>query len=174
MDRWNKGISDVSSELSIEESLEGKGQPSLANLGGHQGGKKGVAGNKKIIYFKTSLKEEMLDITDMINKAIKESGKKEGFCLLFVPHTTAALFINEGYDPSVRKDISDSLNRLFPSSSSYSHLEGNSPAHIKSSIIGVSLFLPVEDGRLALGRWQSLFFAEFDGPRQREVWLWLL
>ncbi|KUK13606.1 MAG: YjbQ family protein [Synergistetes bacterium] len=133
-----------------------------------------MGGTKKVIKLRTSSKEEIIDITDRVNEAIKGFGKKEGVCLLFVPHTTAAIFVNEGYDPSVKKDIGVTLGRLIPQNLDYSHLEGNSPAHIKSSIVGISLLVPVENGQIALGRWQSVFFAEFDGPRQREVWVWLL
>lgn len=143
-------------------------------MGGYKGGKEGMARVKKVINLTTTLKEGAIEITEMINKAISESGLVEGLCFLFVPHTTAALFVNEGYDPSVVRDILASLGKLIPQRGEYSHIEGNSPAHIKSSIVGNSLVLPFENGRLVLGRWQSVFFAEFDGPRQREVWLWLL
>ncbi len=143
-------------------------------MGGYKGGKKGLAGAKKVISLRSSCKEEAIDITDLVNQVIKGSGIKEGICFLFVPHTTAALFVNEGYDPSVVKDILSSLSKLVPAEGNYAHLEGNSPAHIKSSLMGVSLLLPIEGGKLSLGRWQSVFFVEFDGPRQREVWAWLL
>lgn len=146
----------------------------MVDLGGYKGGKKGLAGTKRVINLRTSSKEEFIDITDKVNQLIREMGVEEGFCFLFVPHTTGAIFINEGYDPSVLKDVGDTLRRLIPSDLKYSHLEGNSHAHIRSSIIGVSLLMPVENSKLALGRWQSVFFAEFDGPRHREVWLWLL
>lgn len=146
----------------------------MVNLGRHKGGKEGLARTKRVISLETSSKEEFIDITDKINQLIREVGVEEGFCLLFVPHTTGAIFINEGYDPSVLKDVGDTLRRLIPPDSKYSHLEGNSHAHIRSSIIGVSLLIPIESGKLALGKWQSIFFAEFDGPRHREVWVWLL
>ncbi|MCS7233188.1 MAG: secondary thiamine-phosphate synthase enzyme YjbQ [Synergistetes bacterium] len=133
-----------------------------------------MAGAKRVINLRTSSKEEFIDITDKVNQVVKEFGARDGFCFLFVPHTTGAVFVNEGYDPSVLKDIGDTLRRLIPSGLSYSHLEGNSHAHIRSSIVGVSLLLPVENGKISLGKWQSVFFAEFDGPRSREVWVWLL
>ncbi len=145
----------------------------MAYLGGYKGGKESVGRSKKVISLRTSSKEELVDITKEVNKVIVDASFSEGLCFLYVPHTTAAVFVNEGYDPSVGTDILETLRRLIPQSISYAHLEGNSPAHIKSSIIGVSLILPVDGGKLALGRWQSVFFAEFDGPRRREVWVWL-
>ena len=125
----------------------------------------------KRLKLKTQTKRELLDITDQVAKAIRELGLGQGACLLFVPHTTAAITINENADPAVKGDILDALNRLVPTSLAYRHLEGNAHAHIQTSLIGSSVLLPVEDGRPALGTWQGILFCEFDGPRSREVWL---
>ncbi len=111
-----------------------------------------------------------IDITQRINKIIKESEVKSGICVVFVPHTTAAVTINENADPSVRKDIVDALDRTVPEKNvSYAHLEGNSPAHIKASLLGTSETILVKDGSLMLGTWQGVYFCEFDGPRRRKV-----
>jgi secondary thiamine-phosphate synthase enzyme len=101
----------------------------------------------------------------------KNSSIKDGICCIFVPHTTAAVTVNEKADPNVIKDIAMALNKLIPFDDDYRHLEGNSAAHIKSSIIGASEILPVENGRLILGTWQAVFLCEFDGPRRRNVLL---
>jgi secondary thiamine-phosphate synthase enzyme len=112
------------------------------------------------------------DITTEINRHIENSGlAKSGICCVFVPHTTAAVTVNERADPNVMKDVATALNKLIPFDDDYRHLEGNSAAHIKSSIIGASEMLPVEHGRLALGIWQAVFLCEFDGPRRRNVLL---
>ncbi len=109
------------------------------------------------------------DITDQINDAVRSSGVEEGVCHLFAPHTTAGLVINENADPDVGRDLLEKLEALVPSDASYHHLEGNAHAHIKSSLVGQSAAAAVAGGRLALGRWQGVFLAEFDGPREREV-----
>jgi len=114
-------------------------------------------------------RSEMIDITSKVEEELKRSGLKDGVCFLFVPHTTAGITINEGADPSVVIDIQATLNRLVPWEGSYRHLEGNSAAHIKSSLIGNSVIVLVESGRLRLGTWQGIFFCEFDGPRSRKV-----
>ena len=118
---------------------------------------------------KTTKKTEMIDITSMITNAVKSSGIKEGLCMLFVPHTTAAITVNENADPSVKSDILMILNRIVPWEADYRHLEGNSPAHIKSTLVGVSEQLAIEKGGLVLGTWQGIFFCEFDGPRTRKI-----
>ena len=118
---------------------------------------------------KTTKKTEMIDITSMITRAVESSGIKEGLCILFVPHTTAAITVNESADPSVKSDILMILNRIIPWEADYRHLEGNSPAHVKSTLVGVSEQLVIEKGRLILGTWQGIFFCEFDGPRTRKV-----
>jgi len=109
------------------------------------------------------------DVTQQVNEAVRASGVDEGVCHLFVPHTTAGLVINENADPDVGRDLLEKLEALVPSDAPYHHYEGNAHAHIKSSLVGQSAAAPVAAGRLALGRWQAVFFAEFDGPREREL-----
>lgn len=118
---------------------------------------------------RTSKKTEFIDITRSVQEAVKKTGVEEGICFIFIPHTTAAVTINENADPSVSQDIVMELNRLVPFQDRYQHLEGNSPAHIKASLIGCSQTVFVESGKLALGTWQGIFFCEFDGPRNRKV-----
>ena len=117
----------------------------------------------------TSSRIEFLDLTGQIQAAVRESGVQEGLCHLFVPHTTAAITINENADPSVQADILMVLNKLISEREPYRHLEGNSPAHVKSSLIGPQLTVLVSGGRLVLGTWQGIFFCEFDGPRSRRL-----
>ena len=105
----------------------------------------------------------------MVAEAVRASGIQSGVCYLFVPHTTAGITVNEHADPSVVDDIEAQLEAMVPQHRSYRHLEGNAPAHIKASLIGNSLVLPVDGGRLTLGTWQGIFFCEFDGPRQRQL-----
>ncbi len=123
---------------------------------------------------KTNSKTEFIDITADIEKAIRSERVDDGVCFLFVPHTTAAVTINESADPSVKSDIIMVLNKIVPWKEPYRHLEGNSPAHIKASIIGPSEIIAVEGGRLKLGTWQGVFFCEFDGPRTRKIHIRLL
>lgn len=125
---------------------------------------------KKIV-IQTRSKTGLLDITDEVEKAVRESKIKDGICIIFAPHTTAALTINENADPSVREDILAELNRLVPFNGRYRHMEGNAAAHIKSSIVGCSKSIIVGNSRLSLGTWQGIYFCEFDGPRQREIWI---
>ena len=124
---------------------------------------------KQTISVKTRSKTELVDITGAVEDAIRSQGIDEGVCMLFVPHTTAAVTINESADPSVKSDILMVLNKIVPWKEAYRHMEGNSPAHIKASIIGASELIAVEGGRLKLGTWQGVFFCEFDGPRNRKV-----
>jgi len=100
---------------------------------------------------------------------VRESGCTEGVCHLYVPHTTAGVLINEGDDPAVARDIETTLDRLIPHRANYEHAEGNSDSHIKTALVGSSEIVPIESARLALGRWQAIFLAEFDGPRTREL-----
>jgi secondary thiamine-phosphate synthase enzyme len=123
----------------------------------------------KTLNIKSRSKTEFIDITEDVNEAIKESGIKSGVCCIYVPHTTAGITINEGADPSVKRDILTMLNKLIPFEGDYQHMEGNSPAHIKSTLVGVSLFVLIEDSKPLLGTWQSIYFCEFDGPRHRRV-----
>ena len=120
---------------------------------------------------RTKGRTEFLDLTRQIQAALQESGVREGLCHLFVPHTTAALTINENADPSVKADILMVLNQIISDHEPYRHLEGNSPAHIKASLLGPQLTLMVSDGRLVLGTWQGIYFCEFDGPRTRRLHL---
>lgn len=123
------------------------------------------------ISIKTTERIELSDITEEIERVVAKSKVKEGVCFVFCPHTTAGVTINENADPAVGKDIINILNKLVPKNGGYSHSEGNSDSHLKSSIFGSSLNIFVENGRLALGSWQGIFFCESDGPRQREVWV---
>lgn len=123
----------------------------------------------KTLNIKSKAKTEFIDITDDIHEAIKESGVKSGICYIYVPHTTAGVTVNEGADPSVKRDILTTLNRLIPFEGDYQHMEGNSAAHIKSTLVGVSQVIVIEEGKALLGTWQSVYFCEFDGPRHRRV-----
>ena len=122
-----------------------------------------------ILSVKTSGRTELIDITSQISKLVKKSDVTEGLCMLYVPHTTAAVTINESADPSVKGDILMVLNQVLPWEANYRHLEGNSPAHVKSTLVGASELVAIENGELVLGTWQGLFFCEFDGPRTRKV-----
>lgn len=118
---------------------------------------------------RTQSRCEMIDITERIAEKVRESGIREGLCRVFIPHTTAAVTINENADPDVPLDILAALDGIVPLSGHYRHTEGNSAAHIKASLFGASQTVFIEDGRLVLGTWQSLFFCEFDGPRTRKI-----
>ena len=122
-----------------------------------------------ILSVKTSARTELIDITSHITKQIKQSGIRDGLCMLYVPHTTGAVTINESADPSVRGDIEMVLNQIVPWEANYKHLEGNSPAHVKATLVGASELLAIENGALVLGTWQGIFFCEFDGPRTRKI-----
>lgn len=119
----------------------------------------------------THSRTEMVDITAKVQQLVKESKVQRGLLALFVPHTTAAVTINENADPSVQRDILSEVNRLIPFAGPYQHAEGNAAAHIKSTLVGTSQTLFIEGGRLALGTWQGVYFCEFDGPRSRKVWV---
>ena len=125
----------------------------------------------KEITIQTNTQTQILDITTQIQNAVGESGIAEGLCNVFVPHTTAGVTINENADPSVKQDIVKELNKIIPFNDNYSHLEGNSAAHIKASIIGSSVNIPVKNNYLLLGTWQGICFCEFDGPRQRRFYV---
>lgn len=114
-------------------------------------------------------REQLKDITSEVNAALRKVGVKDGVCLIFAAHTTAGIVVNENADPAVCFDMLDWLESAVPQSTPFRHEEGNSPAHIKATLVGQSASLPVEGGRLALGVWQGVFFAEFDGPRDRTV-----
>ena len=122
-----------------------------------------------ICTIKSKNRTEMIDITSKIQDMVRSAGLGQGLCLLYVPHTTAAITINESADPSVKDDILMIINTIIPWKAGYRHLEGNSPAHIKSTLFGPSELIAVENNRLTLGTWQGIFFCEFDGPRTRKV-----
>jgi len=117
----------------------------------------------------THVRTELLDITDKVRDAVAQSKVGSGMCFVYVPHTTAAVAVNESYDADVALDITAALSKLVPHRAGYAHSEGNADAHIKAAMVGSCQAIPVEEGRLALGRWQGVFFCEFDGPRQRRV-----
>ncbi|MFW6131016.1 MAG: secondary thiamine-phosphate synthase enzyme YjbQ [Candidatus Aminicenantaceae bacterium] len=125
----------------------------------------------RIIEVKTQKKEEFIDITSRIKKEVENSGIENGMCVVYIPHTTSGVTINESADPSVKEDIVMTMKKLIPDSLPYSHAEGNSPAHIKSSLIGSSVNIIIHKGNLSLGTWQGIFFCEFDGPRNRKVFI---
>jgi secondary thiamine-phosphate synthase enzyme len=118
---------------------------------------------------RTSSQTEFIDITRSVQEVLKKTGVEDGICIIFIPHTTAAVTINENADPSVVQDIVMELNKIIPFEDQYRHMEGNSPAHIKASLVGSSQIVFIESGKLVLGTWQGIFFCEFDGPRNRKV-----
>jgi secondary thiamine-phosphate synthase enzyme len=122
-----------------------------------------------ILSVKTRERTELVDITSEINRFVEKSGVDQGLCMLYVPHTTAGVTINESADPSVKSDMLMVLNQMVPWEANYGHLEGNSPAHVKSTLVGPSELIAIEKGRLVLGTWQGVFFCEFDGPRNRKM-----
>lgn len=124
---------------------------------------------KTVLSVKTREKTELIDVTSEIQDWIRSQGLSEGLCMLYVPHTTAAVTINENADPSVPADMLMVLNKIIPWEAGYRHLEGNSPAHVKATLVGASEMVAVENGRLILGTWQGIFFCEFDGPRTRKL-----
>jgi secondary thiamine-phosphate synthase enzyme len=123
----------------------------------------------KQLKVRTTSRVDLVDITHLVQKAVSEAKVESGLCTLYVPHTTAAVTINENADPSVRSDIIKELNKVIPFDNHYSHLEGNAAAHIKSTLTGCSETLLVEGGSLVLGTWQGIYFCEFDGPRSRTL-----
>jgi len=128
----------------------------------------------KQLAVKTNSRFEMIDITNHVRSVLRESNVKSGICYVFVPHTTAAVTINENADPDVPRDIIMELDKVIPLHDNYRHMEGNSAAHIKASLVGSSEMIFIENGSLVLGTWQSLFFCEFDGPRTRKVFVKLV
>lgn len=120
---------------------------------------------------KTTQHTQMLDITDRVQKLVSESGIREGVCLVFVPHTTAAVTINENADPDVQTDFMKEINKIVPWEDGYQHMEGNSAAHLKASLMGFSEHIIIHGGRLLLGTWQGLYFLEYDGARTRTVYV---
>jgi secondary thiamine-phosphate synthase enzyme len=122
-----------------------------------------------LLSVQSNSRTEFIDVTQKLQAMVAETGVKSGLCLLFVPHTTAAVTINENADPSVPVDILKILNQVVPWQADYRHLEGNSAAHIKSTLVGASQTVAIAEGRLVLGTWQAVFFCEFDGPRRRKL-----
>jgi len=127
-----------------------------------------------ILSVKTRETTEMVDMTSDINSLVHKSGIDQGLCMLFVPHTTAAITINESADPSVKSDIQMILNQIIPWEAGYRHYEGNSAAHIKTTLVGSSELIAIENNKLVLGTWQGIFFCEFDGPRSRKLYVKLM
>ena len=123
------------------------------------------------ISVKSRSRNEFINITQEVQNVVNKSGIKDGVCYIFVPHTTAGITINEAADPDVVEDIQRQLDKIAPADGNYRHTEGNSDAHIKSSITGSSQMVFIESGRLKLGTWQGIFFCEFDGPRNRKIWI---
>lgn len=123
---------------------------------------------------RTTQRHQFVDITDQVQRCVDESSVKDGIICVFVPHTTAGVTINENADPDVVYDLLNTLAGLVPERAGYRHVEGNSDSHVKSSLIAPSLMLIVENGRLKLGTWQAVYFAEFDGPRNRQCWVKLV
>jgi secondary thiamine-phosphate synthase enzyme len=116
----------------------------------------------------TKSRAVLVDVTARVHEAVRNSGVRSGMCFVSIPHTTAAVTVNESYDPDVAADADQALSRLVPARAGYAHSEGNSDAHIKAMLIGACAQVPVDDGELVLGRWQGILFCEFDGPRRRE------
>ncbi len=117
----------------------------------------------------TIARTEFKDITPWVRREVGASKVREGICMVYVPHTTAAVTINENSDPAVRADLASELDRICPWEGDHQHSEGNSAAHLKASLVGCAVTIPVAEGKLVLGTWQGIFFAEFDGPRRRQV-----
>ena len=123
----------------------------------------------RTLHVKTDRRTQLVDVTAQVQKAVAASGVGSGICYLYVPHTTAAITINEGADADVARDVEGALDRLIPATGPYRHSEGNSDSHVKSVLVGASQVVHVEGGKLVLGRWQGVFFCEFDGPRDRHL-----
>ncbi|TMF90118.1 MAG: YjbQ family protein [Chloroflexi bacterium] len=120
---------------------------------------------------RTSRREEAIDVTERVRRAIAESGIREGTCTVFAPHTTCAIAVNEGHDPAVMEDFLNHMRELVPREAGFEHAEGNSDSHIKALLVGPSATVPITAGALTLGQWQSIFMCEFDGPRERSLWV---
>jgi secondary thiamine-phosphate synthase enzyme len=127
-----------------------------------------------MVEVRSGKRADAIDITDRVQQVVRESGVQTGLCQVYVPHTTAGVFINENADPEALSDILHRLEALVPWENGYRHAEGNAAAHIKATLVGTSQVVPVRNGRLALGRWQGIFFADFDGPRERHFQVTIL
>ncbi len=126
-------------------------------------------GRSDLLTVSSRQRTDAIDITELVRQLVTEAGVGDGLCTVYVAHTTAGVFINENADPDVLHDFLTTLDRLVPWAGNYRHAEGNAAAHIKASLVGTSQSIPIRGGRLLLGRWQGIFFAEFDGPRERQV-----
>jgi secondary thiamine-phosphate synthase enzyme len=127
------------------------------------------AAKTDVLTVRSGKRAEAIDVTDRVQHLVHDSDVASGICHLFVPHTTAGVFINENADPDALSDILGTLESLVPWENGYRHAEGNAAAHIKATLVGTSQTVPVRNGRLALGRWQGIYFADFDGPRERHL-----
>jgi secondary thiamine-phosphate synthase enzyme len=125
----------------------------------------------KTVRVTTGTREELVDVTAQVREIVRGSGVAEGICLVASPHTTCAVTVNEGWDPDVVSDAAGHLRKLVPRDHGFRHAEGNSDAHIKAMLVGSGVTLPVSGGEVRLGRWQAIFLCEFDGPRERELWV---
>ena len=132
-------------------------------------GKTTTGPHTETLHIKTSRRTEWVNITSEVNRCVAASGVSSGVCHLYVPHTTAGITVNEGDDPDVARDMEAAFDRMAPRDAGYKHYDGNSDSHIKASLVGCSQTVWIENGQLRLGRWQAIFFCEFDGPRNREV-----
>ena len=127
--------------------------------------------NMEILDVKTARRTQLVDLTDRLRRVVAAAGVVSGMCYVFVPHTTAGVIINEHFDPDVATDLEGVFDRVVPRAWLYQHSEGNSDSHAKAAMTGTSQMIFVENGELALGRWQGVFFCEFDGPRERKIWV---
>jgi secondary thiamine-phosphate synthase enzyme len=125
----------------------------------------------EVLRVKTERRTELVDVTREVERAVEKAGVSAGICCIYVPHTTAGVMINEHFDPDVAADLEGVFERLVPKSGPYRHSEGNSDSHAKAALAGTSQMIIVEDGKLSLGKWQGVFFCEFDGPRERKLWV---
>ena len=125
----------------------------------------------EVLQVKTVRRTQLVDVTDLVGRTVAKAGVSSGVCYVYVPHTTAGVMINEHFDPDVATDLEGVFERLVPRSGPYRHAEGNSDSHAKAVLVGGSQLIFVEEGKLMLGRWQGVFFCEFDGPRERKIWL---
>lgn len=125
----------------------------------------------EVMKVKTDRRTQLVDVTGLVEGVVEKAGVATGVCYVYVPHTTAGVIINEHFDPDVASDLEGVLDRLAPKNGPYRHGEGNSDSHAKAALVGTSQMIFVEDGKLALGRWQGVFFCEFDGPRERTIWV---
>lgn len=125
----------------------------------------------QVMKVKTDRRTQLVDVTGLVERAVEKEGVASGVCYVYAPHTTAGVMINEHFDPDVATDLEGVFDRLVPKAGPYRHGEGNSDSHAKAAMVGASQTIFVEEGKLALGRWQGIFFCEFDGPRERKIWV---